>query len=67
MIFVLCVFLVSLAFAIVLSDVLKPYEKIRLVSESEAEHFDTLFFPCGLYTDSVYVFTEDGKLTDFFT
>lgn len=69
MIFVLCVFLVILAFAVVMSDVLKSHEKIRLISEREAEHFDTLLFPDFLYLDSVYVFTEDGRLTEltFFT
>lgn len=65
MIFAVCFLLTALAFSIVLSDVVKSNETVRLITPDEAERMDNFkLFSC-LRADSLYVFSENGELIDF--
>lgn len=65
MIFAVCFLLTALAFYMVLSDVLKANETVRLITADEAEQMDIFKLFACLRADSLYVFTENGELIDF--
>lgn len=65
MIFAICFLLTALAFFIVLSDVLKTNETVRLITPDEAERMDIFKLFACLRADSLYVFSENEELIDF--